>query len=359
MFAKIQRKYMAKMIFFAILCGLFVAVAIEWTVQNVSRLVQARTGEPIDLNSLTASQIQNGLFVEGEIGAPIDYYTYEAKYTKIPRRKYLIRVGEEVYMGLSCSDDTLSTVKENMQIVLDAKKGNNPYLLKDIQPVKVRGVIKRLSFRSQIQLYQYISSTNLTEEEKGRFLDYELVEAPDGDVTFSDLIVDVTLILLFMFLGVNCIVRGVKRRNIRDLKEYCEAQGDLEYGLFRMEEFYENGTPQQGLRLDDEFFLMIAGTKVYFTPTAEILWVYPYVARRGFYVLDKNKYAIKVRKADGSGLKIPVNSRQDMDEMMKHISSRIPYVILGHNREIGERYLYRRREMIRVVEQRRREYLGI
>lgn len=363
MFARIQKRYMAKMIFLAILCFLFAVWAVAWFIESISLVVKVRTEEPVDLNSLTAAQIQNGLFVEAEIVAPIDRYVYEkSMFFKLPRHKFLITVGEQndVVLSLSNSEEIESVLEENMRIFLRAELENNPDLMKDIQPIKVRGVIRPLRTKSEIYLLKYLQISHLTEEEKGRYLKYELVEGKYGDITFFDLWAQLMLILLLLILGINCIVRGVRRNNLNGLKYYCKEQGGLEYVLAKMEQFYEGGVREQGLRFDDDFFLMIVGTKVYFAQTEQILWIYPHITKhRMIFISLGTSYALGIRKANGTEIRVPIKNERAMERILEYISSRVPYVVLGHGKEIEDIYKYNRRTLIRMVKQRRQRHLGV
>ena len=364
MFEIIQKRYMTKMIFLAIMCWLMAVLFAVTGASQVALVIKVLTQEPENLNSLNASQIQDGLFVEGEIITPIDSYIYQEKGGAAFSQKYLIAVGEQEYMSLSCSDDTASKLNSNRETLLDAMRSDDPDLVVDIQPVKVRGVIRKLNTKSQEAFQKHMRSAGVTEEEKGLYLEYELVEGRFGDVTLSGLRGMGILILLFMFLGINCIVRGVKRKNLGGLKYYCEQQGDLEYGLFKMEQFYEEGIQEQGLRFNDEFFLMIKGTKAYFAQTKHILWIYPHTTRYRVLFIPiiipvGKTYSLSVRKIDGTEIRVPVKNKRAMERMLEYISSSVPYVILGYNKDIERVYVRNRGEMIRMVEQRRQEHLGI
>ena len=48
-----------------------------------------------------------------------------------------------------------------------------------------------------------------------------------------------------------------------------------------------------------------------------------------------------------------------MERMLEYISLRVPYVVLGHSKDIEDIYVYNRRTLIRMVEQRRQKHLGM
>ncbi len=359
MFEKIQRKYMAKMILGAVFCWAIIAVLVVVNAQDISTLIRLQSEEPQDFNSLSANQIKEGMYVKGEILTPIDYYAYWTEDGETTSKEFLVPIGEKEYMGLSCDGTTMDALDANMETYWQAVEKDDATLMDNLKPVQVEGVIRKINGKSLSFFQQFISQLKIEQEQKSLFLPYAIIEGRYGDVEIASLVVQGIVVLILLLISIYCIVGIVKRRNIKDLKKYCLAQGDLEYGLFQMEQFYEGGMPVQGLRLDDRFFLMVMGSTVYFAETGDIVWIYPNVTKHSTNGIPTGKtYAIKVKKRNGTELFISVKNQRAMDEVMQYISSRIPYVILGYDKEIETIYNKNRDEMIHEVDRRRQEHLG-
>lgn len=359
MFEKIQKKYMVKMILGAVLCWVIIAVLVAVNAEDISTLIRLRGEEPQDFNSLSAEQIKEGMYVKGEILTPVDYYAYWTEDGKTTSKEFLVPVGEKEYMGLSCDGTTMDSLDANMKTYWQALEQNDKTLVDSLTPVQVEGVIQKLSGESLGFFQQFISELQIDQEQKSLFLPYVIMEGRYGDIEISGLILQGIFVLILLLVSIYCIVGIVKRRNIKDLKKYCLAQGDLEYGLFQMEQFYEGGMPVQGLRLDDRFFLMVVGSTVHFIETSDIVWIYPNVTQHSYNFIPTGKtYAIKVKKRNGREVFISVKNKRAMDEVMQYIGSRIPYVILGYDKEIEKIYNRNRNEMIQEVDRRRQEHLG-
>lgn len=359
MFEKIQKKYMAKMVLGAVFCWVIIVALVVVNAEDISTLIKLSGEEPQDFNSLSASQIKEGMYVKGEILTPIDYYAYWTEDDETTSKEFLVPVGEKEYMGLSCDGTTMDALDANMNTYWQAVEKDDKSLVDGLKPVQVEGVIQKIDGESLSFFQKFISQLQIKQEQKSLFLPYVIMEGRYGDVEISALVVQGIFVLILLLLSIYCIVGGVKRRNIKDLKKYCLEQGDLEYGLFQMEQFYESGTPVQGLRLDDRFFLMVVGSAVYFAETSDIVWIYPNITKHSTNGIPTGKtYAIRVKKRNGSELAIGVKNKKVMDEVMDYIGSRTPYVILGYDKEIESIYNRNRGEMIQEVDRRRQEYLG-
>ncbi len=359
MFEKIRKRYMRNMIITAVLCWVLIAILVAVNAEDISTLIRLSGEEPQDFNSLTAAQIKEGMYVKGEILTPVDYYAYWTEDGKTTSKEFLVPVGEKEYMGLSCDGTTMDSLDANMETYWQALEKDDKTLVDGLTPVQVEGVIQKINGESLSFFQQFISQLQIEQEQKNLFLPYVIMEGRYGDIGISGLVVQGIFVLMLLFFSIYCIVGIVKQRNIKELKEYCLAQGDLEYGLSQMEQFYESGIPVHGLRLDDAFFMMVMGSKVYFIETKNIVWIYPNITKHSTNGIPTGKtYAIKVKMRSGKENIIGVKNQRDMDEVMQYIGSRIPYVILGYDKEIEKIYNRNRNEMIQEVDRRRQEYLG-
>lgn len=367
MFKNLQKKYMARMILTALLCWLGIIFLIQMfmmenNLDSIPDLMQVlKQEEPQDFNSLSAGEIKEGMYVKGEIPAPIEHYSYWTE-DRTMYDEYIIPVGDK-YMGFSCEGITKDLLDENMKIYLWALKANDDEVMNSVKPVQVEGVIKKLSDESMDYYQQRIPAVQITTGKEIAYIPYVLVEekySSIGSIDWSSERGRGILILVLLSVSVYCIVGGIRRRNIKDLKKYFGAQGDLEYGLTQMERFYESGTPVHGLRLDNQYFLMVVSDKVHFIETRDIVWIYPNETKHSvYYIPTRRTYAIKIKKRNGKELKIDIRNKKILDDLMSYIASQTPYIILGYDKEIELIYIRNRNEMAQEIDRRRQERLGV
>lgn len=370
MFKHLQKKYMARMILTALLCWLGVIFLIQmFMMENnldsipdlMQMLRQEEPQEPQDFNSLSAEEIKEGMYVKGEIPAPIEHYTYWTE-DRTMYDEYIIPVGDK-YMGFSCEGITKDLLDENMKIYLWALKANDEEVMNSVKPVQVEGVIKKLSDESMDYYQQRIPYVQITIGQEISYIPYVFVEEKYSSTSSIDWSSEQgrgILILVLLGVSVYCIAGGIRRRNIKDLKKYFGSQEDLEYGLTQIERFYESGTPVHGLRLDNQYFLMVVNDKVHFIETRDIVWIYPNVTKHSVYYIPTRKtYAIKIKKRNGKELKIDIRNKKILDDLMSYIASQTPYIILGYDKEIELIYIRNRNEMAHEVDRRRQERLGV
>ena len=371
MFKELQRKYMARMILRALLCWLGIISLIhtfmmENNLDSISDLMQVlRQEKPQDFNSLSAEQIKEGMYVKGEIPAPIEYYSYleEESYLGLDGvtmyDAFIIPVGDK-YMGISCEGATKDLLDNNMQININALVTNHEDIKSNMRHVQVEGVIKKLDDEFLENMSQKTSAFQSITGQEISYIPYVLVEKEYSSIDWSHGRTDIILILVFLGVSIYCIVGGIRGRNIKDLKKYFKTQEDLERGLIRIEHFYESGEPVHGLRLDNRYFLMVVKDKVHFIETRDIVWIYPIMTKHSVYYIPTRKtYAIKIKKRNGKELKIDIRNKKIMDDLMSYIASRTPYIVLGYDKDIELIYIRNRNEMAQEVDRRRQERLGV
>ncbi len=371
MFKKLQIKYMARMILSALLCWLGIISFIQMfmvknNLDSIPDLMQVlMQKKPQDFNSLSADEIKEGMYVKGEIPVPIEHYSYleEDSYLGVygltKYDEFIIPVGDK-YMGIFCEGTIKDLLDNNMKINIQALVTNNEDIKSNIRSVQAEGVIKKLNdeflenYRQKTPVFQVITGQEIS------YIPYVLVEEEYSSIDWSSERVSIILILVLLGVSVYCIVGGIRGRNIKDLKKYFGSQEDLEYGLTQMEHFYEAGTPVQGLRLDDRYFLMVVRDKVHFIETRDIVWIYPIVTKHSVYYIPTRKtYTIKIKKRNGKELKIDIRNKKIMDDLMSYIASQTPYIFLGYDKEIELNYIRNRNEMAHGVDRRRQERLGV
>lgn len=364
MFKKLQRKYMAEMILCAVLCWLGIVFIVQmFMIENnldIPGLMEIwRQEKPQDFNSLSAGEIQEGMYVKGEIPVPVDRYLYWDKNKMTAYDEFIIPVGENKYMGVSCGDASKDILEKNMQENI-RRLVKNQEDTTNITPVQIEGVIKKLSDESLEYYRQQTPHFLFDAEQKISYIPYVLVERNNSSIDWSSIRTDIILILILLGVSIYCIVKGITGRNIKELKKYCAAQGDLEYGLYQMEQFYESGVPVHGLRLDNRYFLMVIKNKVHFVETRDIVWIYPNVTKHSInYIPTRKTYAIKIKKRNGKELKIDIRNKRIMDDLMGYIASQTPYIILGYDKDVELLYIRNRNDMIHEVDRRRQERLGV
>ena len=371
MFKNLQRKYMVKMVLCAILCWLGIIFLIqmfmmEHNLNSIPDLMHVLMQEKTqDFNSLSADEIKEGMYVKGEIPAPIEFYSYLEEESLLGMEgvsayyAFIIPVGDK-YMALSCEGATKDLLDYNLQINRRALVSNNEDIKSSLRSVEMEGVIKKLDDRYLEYYQQKTSDFQLITGQELSYIPYVLVEEEYSSIDWSSERYSGIVILILLCVSVYCIVGGIRQRNIKDIKKYFKTKEDLEYGLFKLEQFYESGEPVHGLRLDNQYFLMVVNDKVHFIETRDIVWIYPNVTKHSVYYIPTRKtYAIKIKKRNGKELKIDIRNKKIMDDLMSYIASQTPYIILGYDKEIELIYIRSRNEMAHEVDRRRQERLGV
>lgn len=356
MFAKLKRKFWLNRIFEVFLVLLIFVFVLAMHIEEVMEIIITITTEEVDFNSLSPEQIQENMYVKGEIQAVTGYYYgHENKVTKDAiDMEFIIPVGDK-YIGIYCKDSTMRLLNANMKMYLDAYASGEDNPEEGITPVEIQGVIKPMKGES-LEAYKEYAALSKSPE---NYLPYVLKETEGPYSDRPNFLVLVGILGVFMVGAAIYITVRVARGNLRTVTQYCRKRGNKEAVYHELEEFFYAGRAICDiLRVDDTFFMMIIKGDMFFAETKDILWVYSTEDANTLKILtvtDRN--VIKIRMRDGSAMTIGIEDVNTLRSLMRHIASRIPYVFIGYDKEIEKLYKHNRYELIRMVDRRRLDYL--
>lgn len=176
--------------------------------------------------------------------------------------------------------------------------------------------------------------------------------ADEAEIFFMIFIAGLAALIVFI------LYQAFTGKNLVDIEEYCKTQGNREWALKRLEEFYNAAPPVNGLRINNEFFMHIVKNNVSFAETKEVLWVYLNVTKHTYnFIPTGNTYAILVMLADGTSITMNQKNKKTAAATMEYIGNSLPYIIFGYDEQISQVYGGNRQEMIRVVNERKMQYL--
>ena len=356
MFAKLKRKFWLNRIFEVFIVLFFVLSVLALFIDDVMEFLVTTTIEQVDFNSLSPEQIQEDVYVKGEIRAVTGFYFgHENKATKNPvDMEFIIPVGDK-YIGIYCEDLTMRQLDDNMTMYLDACASGEDNPEESTIPVEIQGIIKPMKGES-LEAYKEYAALSKSPE---KYLPYVLEETEESYTRRIEMFVIAGICAVVLLGGVIYITVRVARGNLRTVTQYCRKRGNKEAVYRELEEFFYAGRAICDiLRVDDTFFMMVIKGDMFFAETKDILWIYSTDDANKFKILtvaDKN--VIKVKMRDGSAMTIGIEDVNTLRSLMRHIASRIPYVFIGYDKETEKLYKHNRYELIRMVDRRRLDYL--
>ena len=153
------------------------------------------------------------------------------------------------------------------------------------------------------------------------------------------------------------LVSGFSGKNVKKLEKYCEGKGNKEYALQQIEHFYQMQPPVQGIRINEEYFMAVKGTKIYFSQADQILWAYAHVVQhRTNFIPTGKTYSVIVKLDNGKAYDIPMNREANMNEALNYIASNMPYLFIGYDKDFEKLYNKNRMDMRQIVRSRKQEY---
>lgn len=345
MFEKLKKKHMVKSIFGCLVLWAIAGVILGLNLESVKVFFD----EPVALEDLKASDLHANLKVNAEIYLVMDYYSYTEEDGRTVTMEFMIPVGDEEYMGLECSYSTMDKAKENMELYWDYMDGED-VSLDDMKVIPVKGTIQPLKGDSLRYFNEFVDALGWTEEEEEIFVPYVLKVDNIGELDdFTALFLALIFLVLF-FVGLGVLISGMRGSNLKALEKYCASKGNKEYEMQKIEQFYQMGTPVQGIRAGSDYFMAVSGTQINFAPADKLLWAYTHVVQhRTNFIPTGKTFSIIVKLSDGSQLSLPMDNQAACDQALNYIATNYPYLYIGYDDQFNRMFNKNRDEMIRLV----------
>lgn len=351
MFEKLKKKHKIWCIVGAVICFLVSGVVVAFSVNDIKTLLL----KPAALEDLDASDLKEDLKVTAKVRFVMDYYAYTETKGQTTSMEFIIPVGEKEYMGLMCSGSKMRQLKANMELYWDYLDGKDVDV-DDISVIEVKGTIQPMKGESLKFYKEFVASLNWSDEEASIFVPYMLKVGEIGKVDTSTLVMKGIMFAIFFIIGLVVLISGIRGNNLKDVMKYCEAKGNKEYELQKIEQFYQMQAPVQGIRANEEYLISVNGSTVRFAPADKLIWAYTHIIqhRQGFIPTGKT-YSIMIRRSDGVALDIPMSSENACKQALDYLASVYPYIYIGYDNQWNSMYSKNRGEMTRLVQERKAE----
>lgn len=160
--------------------------------------------------------------------------------------------------------------------------------------------------------------------------------------------------------GIWWFIRGCKGVYLKDIYEYCERSENPHLTMEKLEQFFAMTQEVSGVRITPEYLMAMNGSKVLFTESSKLIWVYQQVTKnRVNYIPVGKDYAIMAADADGNRHEITVKGKKASEAVMEYIEKVLPHVILGYDDKLHYLYAQNRQDMIEAVEERKAKLCGL
>lgn len=351
MFQELKKKFLIRRVFAFIVFAAIGIVLLFLEGDVLKSLISPKA----DLNTLKGDEI-GPMRADVTIEFVLDYYAYTGptySASAATEKEYIIPVGEEEYMGIVLSGADMDKADDNMDATWAYMEGDESAYDR-ITPFTVSGVIAPIEGESRQFYDEWVDSLEWSEEEKEVFLPYALTPGfLGGEDTFQFVI-----IIIFAFgaiiLGIYMLIGGLNGSYLKPVMKYCEATGNKEAAMARVEQFYAMTPEEGGVRVSREF-LMSAGTgSMVFTQSQNILWVYQHVVKHSYNFIPTGKtYSIMLKMADGSRLEVSMKNKKAAEAAMNYIGRVLPYLFFGYDEQLVAVYNQNRQAMIQAVNERK------
>lgn len=353
MFQELKRKYLIKNLTGAIFAFIMGGIVLFTQLDNIQMILEPA----VDLNTLYADEITDSMKVEVEVGAILDYYAYTEEDGRVIEKEYIVPVGEQ-YMGVVLGKSYLDQADRNLDATWAYMEGDESALDR-IEPITVTGRLVSMSGESKQFYNEYIDSLGWEPEEEEVFIPYMVMTGKAAGGFTGDFIFFGIVALLIIAFGIFLLVKGLTGGALKNVRKYCEATGNKEMAMQRLERFYAQTQPVEGIRVSPEFIMAQTSGAVLVNDTSKVLWVYQHVLRHYTNGIPTGKtYTILVWMTDGTKMEIPMKGKKKSEEALDYIGRSLPYVFFGYDEQLQAAYNQNRQGMIQAMTDRRAQLMG-
>ncbi len=354
MYQELKKKYLVKNLTVAIFLFIIGGIILITQMDNIKMIL----APAVNLDTLYADEIKESMKVKVEVGDIREYYAYTEEGGRVIEKEYIIPVGEKEFMGLVLGESYLEQADRDMEATWDYLDGDESAINR-IEFFTVTGKVVPMSGESKEFYDEFIYLLGLEPEQEELFIPYMVVTGSAAGGFTSNFIVFGIVAAVIIIIGICVLVRGLTGGALKDIKKYCEATGNAEAAMQRLERFYAQTQPVGNLRVSPEFIMAQTSGKVMLTDASKVLWVYQHIVSHYTNGIPSGKdYSIMVWMTDGTKMDIPMKGKKKAEEALDYIGRSLPYLFFGFNEQIQAAYNQNRQGMIQAMTERREQLMG-
>lgn len=354
MYQELKKKYLVKNLIWAVLAFIIGGIILITQMDNIKMIL----APSVNLNTLYADEITEGMKVKVEVGAIPGAYAQGQKDGRVVESEYIIPVGEMEYMGLLLGKSYLDRAERNMEATWDYYEGDDSAIDR-IEKFTVTGKVVAMSGDSKEYYEEFMVMQGLEPEQEELFIPYMVVTGSEAGGFTGDFIFFGIVAALSLIIGIYLLIRGLTGGALKNIKKYCEATGNAEAAMQRLERFYEQTQPVGNLRISPEFIMVQTSGSVLVNDASKILWAYQHIVRHYTNGIPTGKdYSIIVWMTDGTKMDIPMKGKKKTEETLDHIGRTLPYIFFGFDEQLQAAYNQNRQGMIQAMTERRAQLVG-
>lgn len=354
MFQELKKKYMVKNLTGAIFAFILGGIILMTQMDNIKMILAPAE----ELDTLYADEIMESMKVKVEVGVIMDYYAYTEEDGRVIEKEYIIPVGTDEYMGLVLGKSYLDRADRNLDATWDYMDGDDQALDR-IETFTVTGRVVSMSGESKKFYNEFVNELGWEPEEEELFIPYMVMTgSAAGGFTGNFIFLGIVAALIIIF-GIYLLVRGITGGALKGIKKYCEATGNAEAAMQRLERFYAQTQPVEGIRISPEFIMVQTSSSVMVNDASKILWVYQHIVRHYTNGIPSGKtYSIMIWMTDGTKMDIPMKGKKKAEKALDYIGRCLPYIFFGFDDQIQAAYNQNRQGLIQAVTERRAQLMG-
>lgn len=290
---------------------------------------------PLTLAELDYSSDLSGVYIEDTLYGIYDYYCETTSNSRVVSREYLIDAGSDHLIGLLAKDTERKKADALMNASWDYLDGKDDGTILSQKQYEISGVIRKMPSDSLKFYKEFLMWDTLPEENKEVFLQYYIVAGDAGGLDLSTLIILGLFGSISFFCGMVLVIKSCAGSYQKSVKNYLATCPNKEMASERIDYFVKNTEPYHGVRINSEFICAQFGADTVFGALDKLVWAYEHVTtHRTNFIVTGHTYQLALGFMDGKKQFIPLNSEQEVLDIMRIIADRCPHIVLGYTDEL-------------------------
>ena len=294
--------------------------------------VFAMLGGAEELSSLSAGELE-GSYVKTDIRDLITGYAQTTRTgdgtEEVIEEEYVIAVSDTLYIGVAFPKETLAQVGQLVDEINAYYSGTG-----DVPStvLSVKGTIEAMDYETTQFYHEALGYDSIAAEYQSQFPALVLKVNKVHGHTPTSLWLAFAGGLAALGICIWFLVRSMSGSYQKALLQFCAGTGDKDMALERVEAFYHDTQPVNGLRMNGAFTMFQNGAQPQLLRTPDVAWVYQVTTQHRVNFIPAGKsFAMRLWALDGRSWNLPMKKQEAVQNTMRMIFERFPHVLVGYS----------------------------
>ena len=298
--------------------------------------VLAMLGGAKELGSLSVEELE-GSYVKTDINDLITGYAQttscgDGKPDEVIEEEYVLAISDTLCIGVAFPKETLADVGQLVEEI-------NAYYSGGAAPstvLSVKGTIEAMDEETVQFYHEAIGYDYIAAEYQGQFPALVLKVNKVYGHTPTSLWLALAGGVAALGACIWFLARALGGSYQKALLQFCAGTGDKDMALERVEAFYHDTQPVNGLRMGEAFTMFHTGAKTQLLRTSDVAWAYQITTQHRVNFIPTGKsFGMRLWALDGRSWELPMKNQDAVQGTLRMIFQQFPHVLMGYSAQLA------------------------